>query len=182
MNIGWVQIHNNTITHSYSSRIRLWPSSYKAELLAILSAISTCPRHSNIHIYTDSQSIISKYNKICNNPLPKHKQYSYSYWPIWHTLTSLVHSYQHIITLHKVQAHSNNIFNNEADKLATNHISTAYLELIYNNIYNTLYTLQYGNYTIEQPTRRAIKNICNVYIISMWSSQHRMSNIIPISS
>jgi len=153
MNVGWIQTHNNTILQTYSSRIKLWPSSYKAELMAILSAICTCPRNSNIQIHTDSQSIITKFSKITSNLIPTHKQYSYSYWPIWHLLLNLIQSYQYTVTFHKVPAHSNNTFNNEADKLATNHNSTAYLDLIHNNLYNTSYTLKYGKYTIKQPTR-----------------------------
>src|SRR5689334_19294360 len=105
--------------------------------MAILSAISTCPRNSNIHIYTDSLAVIAKYNQIINNSILLYKQYSYSYWPIWHSLLNLIRSYQHTIILHKVPAHDNNIFNNEADKLATNYNSTAYLELNNNNLYNT---------------------------------------------
>jgi len=69
-----------------------------------------------------------------------------------------------------------------ADSLAKNHNSTHYLDIKHNNIYNTSYTIQYNKYTFEQPTRKSIKNICNSHIIAMWSSQHRISNIIPISS
>jgi len=129
MNIGWIQIQNNTIIETYSSRIKLWPSSYKAELMAILSAICICPRNSNIQIYTDSLSVISKFNKITNNMILQHKQCSYNYWPIWHTIINLIRSYKYTVTLHKVPAHENNIFNNEADKLASNHNSTNYLDI-----------------------------------------------------
>jgi hypothetical protein len=43
MGIAWIQVSNNHISHSFSAQIQNWPSSYKAELIAILSAISTCP-------------------------------------------------------------------------------------------------------------------------------------------
>ena len=54
MGISRTQIENNSSTYNYSAQILKWPSSYKAELLAILSAICTYPRNSNIQIYTDS--------------------------------------------------------------------------------------------------------------------------------
>ena len=53
MGIGWVQVENNIITNSFAAQIQYWPSSYKTELLAILSAISTAPRNCKIDIYTD---------------------------------------------------------------------------------------------------------------------------------
>src|ERR1043165_5984955 len=101
--------------------------------MAILFAICTCPRNSNIQIHTDSQSIITKFSKITSNSIPTHKQYFYSYWPIWHSLLNLIQSYQYTVTFHKVPTYSNNTFNNKANKLATNYNFTAYLDLIYNN-------------------------------------------------
>ena len=64
MGIGWVQIYNNQAIQTFAAQIKTWPSSYKAELIAILSAISTTPKNCKIKIFTDSQSVISKFNKI----------------------------------------------------------------------------------------------------------------------
>lgn len=184
MGIGWVQVYENSIQHTFSAPIQNWPSSYKAELIAILSAICTCPRGSIIQIYTDSQSIISKYTKITTHPPNINKIYSHNYWPIWQTLLNLIKSYSLKITLYKITAHSNNIFNDLADSLAKHHNTLSqpnFLDFKHNNLYNPSYLLQYDNHYIEQPTRRTIKNICNAHIVSMWSSQNRIQNIIPIS-
>ena len=182
MSISWVQVHNNTIQQTFSASIQQWPSSYKAELLAILSAISTCPRNSKVDIYTDSQSIISKYNKITTQLTKPNKAYSYNYWPIWHTLLNLIKSYSLIINFHKVTAHSDNTFNNLADSLAKNANSIYYLKFKHNNLYNPSYFLQLNGINVESPTRHIIKNICNAYNIAMWSSQNRMNQIISISN
>ncbi|CAG8693825.1 899_t:CDS:1, partial [Ambispora leptoticha] len=80
----------------------------------------------------------------------------------------------------KITAHSNNIFNDTADSLAKSRNHTTDLEFLHSNIYNPSYYLQYKTYAFEQPIRKSIKNICNSYIIAMWSSQHRMENIIPL--
>ena len=62
MGIGWVQVDSNDqVIHKFTAKVHLWPSSYKAELFSILSAVSTTSRNSTINIYTDSQSIISKF-------------------------------------------------------------------------------------------------------------------------
>ena len=63
MRISWVQIHNIQVVQTFAAQIKTWPSSYKAELIAILSAINTTPKNCNIQIFTDSQSVISKFNK-----------------------------------------------------------------------------------------------------------------------
>jgi hypothetical protein len=65
MGIGWIQVdNNNQTTNSFSAKIKFWPSSYKAELFSIISAISTAPRNCIINIFTDSQSVISKFNNL----------------------------------------------------------------------------------------------------------------------
>jgi len=44
MGIGWVQVdNNNQVIQKFLARIHFWPSSYKAELMSIISAISTIP-------------------------------------------------------------------------------------------------------------------------------------------
>src|SRR5260363_159753 len=181
MEIAWIQVFDNQISHSFSAQIQNWPSSYKAELIAILSAISTCPRNSNIHIYTDSLSIISKYNTLNSQIQNYNKLYSYNYWPIWHTLLNLIKSLSLNIIFHKVQVHSNDIYNNKANELAKNHYLSPILEFQPHNLYNPFFSLIYKKYNIEQPTQHDIKNICNAHIIAMWSSQYRIQQIIPLT-
>src|SRR5204862_125436 len=43
-----------------------WLSSFKAESLAILTALLICPHHANVIINTDSASAIQMYNQIFN--------------------------------------------------------------------------------------------------------------------
>jgi ribonuclease HI len=172
MGIGWVQIYGDQIIHSYSAQIQTWPSSYKAELVSILSALCTIPKNSNVQIFTDSQSVISKYNKILHLPhIPKKLS---NLWPIWQTLLNLIKSQNIQITFTKVQAHSDSEFNNQADLLAKQHTLLPYLEFNYTNLLNNFHTLKWNNFFVEQPTRKFVKNICNAHILALWSSQHRV--------
>jgi len=66
MGIGWVQVDNNSILHTFQAQVKLWPCSFKSELTAILSALITTPRNCTVNIYTDSQSVISKYQNLLN--------------------------------------------------------------------------------------------------------------------
>src|SRR5947199_7763424 len=102
MGIGWFQVCNNQILHKFSAQIQLWSSSYKAELVSILSAISTCPHNSQIQIYTDSLSIILKYNKLLKKLLISSKILSLKYWPIWVTLLNYIKSFNLTINFYKV--------------------------------------------------------------------------------
>ena len=130
MGIGWVQVCDDQILHKFSAQIQLWPSSYKAELVSILSAISTCPCNSQIQIYTDSLSIILKYNKLLKKPLISSKILSLKYWPIWVTLLNYIKSFNLTINFYKVQAHNDNIYNDNADYLAKHHLLLPFSNLI----------------------------------------------------
>ena len=151
MGIGWVQVCNNQILHKFSAQIQLWPSSYKAELVSILSAISTCPRNSQIQIYTDSLSVILKYDKLTKKPLISSKIPSLKYWPIWVTLLNYINSFNLTIELHKIQAHSDNLYNDNTDYLAKHHLLSPLLQFNHTNLYNPHYTLQFENFPVEQP-------------------------------
>ena len=81
MGIGWAQLADQTITHTFQAQIKYWPCSYKAELVAVLSAICTDPRNCSIHIYTDLQSVISKYENLSStSQIPKFL--NIPYWSI----------------------------------------------------------------------------------------------------
>jgi len=139
MGIGWIQLENQTITHTFQAQIKFWPCSFKAELVAILSAISTAPRNCSIQSFTDSQLVISKYNNLTNNkPIPQPLNIlNTPYGSIWNTLLNFIKSYNLNITFHKVTAHQDNEFNNKADQLAHSHQIAPYLLFNFNNIYNT---------------------------------------------
>src|SRR6266487_4216584 len=133
----------------------------------MLLAVSTCPCNSQIQIYTDSLSIILKYNKLIKKPLISSKILSLKYWPIWVTLLNYIKSFNLTINFHKVQAYSDNIYNNNADYLAKHHLFSSFLEFNHTNIYNSYHILQFESFSVEQPIRKLIKNICNSHIIAL---------------
>ena len=151
MGIGWVQLHNNQIVHEFSAQLKYWPSSYHTELISILSAIATVPRNSIIQIFTDSQSVISKYTKLIHLNPNSPKKFKFTAWPIWHTLLNVIKSFNIQLTLHKVQAHSDNPFNNRADQLANQHISASFLNFNYTNSHIPFHTLYWENTQVLQP-------------------------------
>ena len=180
MGIGWLQTNNNQIIHTFQAQILLWPCSFKAELLAILSAICTAPRNCNIEIFTDSQSVISKYYSLTQYTAIS-SSLNTPYWSIWNTFLNFIQSYNLNITFHKVKAHQNDELNNKADQLAHNHTNSPFLILNPYNLYNPLYTITSNNYPLELPIRRSIRTINHANILALWSSQNRFQPWIQIS-
>ena len=135
MGIGWIQLQNTSIIHIFQAQIKFWPCFFKAELIAILFAICTAPRNCNIQVFTDSQSVISKYNNLINTILPS-KSSNIPYWTIWNTLLNFAKLYNLNIKFHKVIAYQNDEFNNKADQLAHSHQIAPYLIFNPHNIYN----------------------------------------------
>src|SRR6185437_10733649 len=109
MGIGWVQVDNSVTTHSFQAQVKLWPCSFKAEILAILSAIITAPRNCSVHIFTDSQSVISKYHSICSS-VSKFSHTHTPYFSIWQIILStlLIHTIFSLLStksLHTMTTH-----------------------------------------------------------------------------
>jgi len=170
MGIGWVQVDLfDQIIYKFAAKVHLWPSSYKAELFSILSAISTTPRNSTINIYTDSQSIISKFNQLTQLPLNSNKLFKFNFWPLWHTLLNIIKSYKLNIIFHKVQAHSDNTLNNLADSLAKQYTNELSLHFNYTNIYNPYHLLFFETekFSVKLPTRYFVKSICKAYNLAL---------------
>ena len=64
MAVGWILVNTNdtnTIEVEFLAANFGWPSSTKAEVLAILSTILVIPPYSNMKIYTDSRNAIQQF-------------------------------------------------------------------------------------------------------------------------
>ncbi|PKY52810.1 hypothetical protein RhiirA4_470673 [Rhizophagus irregularis] len=101
---------------TYNGSLELFPSSTKAETMAILTALLTAPTNGNIIIYTDSQAAIDAFHKSSNlssiSPRRYNKINNNILWPSIH---QTIKTLQLTIRFHKVKAHSNDTFNDIAD-------------------------------------------------------------------
>src|SRR6185436_15951485 len=135
---GWVQVDNSTTIHSFQAQVKLWPCFFKAKILAIFLAIITASRNCSVHIFTNSQSVISKYLSICSSASKLSHTHT-SYFSIWQTLINFINSYNIQLTFYKVTAHQDDPFNNLADQLAHNYQILPFLTFLTNNSYNPVY-------------------------------------------
>jgi hypothetical protein len=64
MGLGWIILKENNEIANFNASSFEWPSSTRMELMAVVSLISSLPSGSSINIHTDSNNIITKYNKL----------------------------------------------------------------------------------------------------------------------
>ncbi|CAG8472153.1 1774_t:CDS:1 [Acaulospora morrowiae] len=111
--IGWVLQNQQEI--SFASKIAENCNVIQAKLLAILTSLHAVPRPSDVNIFTDSEEAIRLIKKNINNSLLTQNH-------TMHTILQMIKSsliiYNIKMRLHKVRAHSNNKWNNEADRIA----------------------------------------------------------------
>jgi len=99
-----------------------WISFTKAELMAVLTAVTTLPSDCTVYIYTDSKALIDKFHMIqslsssyFDHTRPNLKD---TYVSLWFILFTYIQQHNLSVTLHKVKAHNNNYWNEQTDQLA----------------------------------------------------------------
>ncbi|GET00838.1 ribonuclease H-like domain-containing protein [Rhizophagus clarus] len=95
-----------------------WPSSLRAELFAILLTLIISPHECRIDINMDSQNSINIIQRILNNPTFSIRDYFHlsNNNVIINNIISIIRVQQLCVKFIKVQAHSDNYFNNQIDK------------------------------------------------------------------
>ena len=53
MGVGWIQTNSNYPCEKFCAQITNWPSSTRAETLALFTALTVSPRNTMIQVYTD---------------------------------------------------------------------------------------------------------------------------------
>jgi len=175
LSCAWIQIQNNHIKQSFSCSLKSFPSSTRTELMAILTALITCPKNSSVSVYTDSQSAIQILNTFISlTTQSKFKVKNYS----------IISSIQHItkilslkVSYHKIKAHSGNHYNEMADNLAKNPSP----EMISINIssINLLFPIIYKQIYIDYPLQSFIKISSHSQIATNWQKQPALRKLIP---
>src|SRR5438034_4000691 len=120
MGYGWIGFDSdmNQIDSFYACT-KLWPSSTRAEISALLSILLVIPSNCSIQLYTDSDNLIQGMKLLLNN----RSKFIASIlrlnnYVLWDCIEGLItRKFINIIT-HKVKAHDGDIYNEKADALA----------------------------------------------------------------
>jgi ribonuclease HI len=120
MGFAWIQTHPSSPRLTFQASSSKWPSAYKTELMAVLTAIIVCPSNCQVDIFTDCQSLINKFQEIANYRYTNRRNilkdsHSYLCCIIYETIILL----KLTVNFHKVPAHSDNPDNNQAHAFAS---------------------------------------------------------------
>ena len=176
LSCAWIQIKNTNIEHSFSCSLKSFPSSTKAELMAIMTALLTCPQNCLVSIYTDSQSSIQLLeNK--TQYLNTRKKFKIKNFSIISSIQHIIDTLSLKITLHKIKAHSGNGFNDLADNLAKS--ASAEILAINPSSIKLHSTISFNQQIVDHPLRSFIKIISHSQTINKWRTQPILAKIIP---
>jgi len=132
--IGWIQTNIDASPASFISSIENFPSSTKAETMALLTALLVTPPKCKITICLDSNVTIQNYNKINREDLSCRKQLKMEHIWIWKTIKYIQEQLNLSIELIKIKGHSGNQLNDKADLLAKSAIDTLPISININKV------------------------------------------------
>ena len=97
----------------------LWPSSTKAEASALLSIVEQLPSKAVVSVYLDSKVVIDTMKSLLDTSSHLHKLFLIRpNHNLWARILELIRNKHINLSLIKVDAHSNDLFNDRADSLA----------------------------------------------------------------
>src|SRR3990170_1623690 len=118
---AWVETSTVTPTQFQMSVSNEWITSFKTELIALLLALLVSCKDSEVHIYTDSKSVIDKFKDLTKNV----DTFKYvrdrlkdSHSTLWFSVFVTMETLNLQVIMHKVKSHNNNYFNEQTDALA----------------------------------------------------------------
>ncbi|RIA96716.1 hypothetical protein C1645_754305 [Glomus cerebriforme] len=154
--LGWLETSNTNNITSFCAKISHHASSTRAEIMAIFTALLTTPPNSQINIHTDSQCSISSFNRIMNPLTSLRWLHKIPNFLIWQAVKHTITSNNLTVHLHKVKAHSNNLFNDAADALAKEgSLLTSAIHLNFKNLPDNSAILTWNNIgPLERPARK----------------------------
>ncbi|CAB4425258.1 unnamed protein product [Rhizophagus irregularis] len=180
-NMGAAFCVNNESALSAQTNLSLWPSSTRAELVAIFLALLTGPTNAKIRIYTDSQSAIYMINNQHNKS--GRKLLKQTNFLILLKIDILLQEKKMDLELVKVKGHSGDVMNEMVDELAKN---TSNNNCYFNNRFSySSRTVRFfpifKQIPIEYNLRKFIKTLMNARVAAEWSMLKTNRHEIPIA-
>jgi ribonuclease HI len=173
---AWMETSTTTPVCFQTSISNEWISSFKTELVALLLALLVSCEHSEVHIYTDSKSVIDKFKDLARNV----DTFKYardrlkdSHSTLWFAVFVAMETLDLKVIMHKVKSHNNNLFNDQTDALAKQACS---FEPPVSFNCNKRYKVAplYKGIEIEVNLRRFLKDITSAKEIVTFLQQKRM--------
>jgi ribonuclease HI len=174
MGLGWIKTNDEHNCHTFKAAIEDWPSSTKAELIALITAIITAKLGSEIQIVCDSSALIQGFrNNVTNNNMNIRKTLKENNFILWSITQYIIKKLKLKIKFTKVKAHSGIEYNELADMLAKEGCENEIISFNYEGIKKIKYTLSFENKVIEKSCRTFIKEYIAAKGFHEWLSNNR---------
>jgi len=175
MGSAWIQTIGPNPNSTFKLSSENWPSSSRAEILAIFTTLLTVPIERTVEIFTDSQACIDTFRMLSNShsKLTKRKWLKIKNWTIWTKLLEAIQCKKLSVELTKVKAHNGNFFNEKADMLAKEALISPKIELRNIETGPIISPPTWRELTIDISIREFVKEINKKYINLKWANQNR---------
>jgi ribonuclease HI len=118
MGFGWLITNSQECLINFNGNTTGFASSTRVEIFGFLTALLVCPLNCIVTIHTDSMNLIHMFQKIQNDIITTRRFAKLNNHLLWHFIKRLLDLLHLQVTLIKVKAHSGDIFNDTADRLA----------------------------------------------------------------
>uniref|UniRef100_U9U7L9 RNase H type-1 domain-containing protein n=1 Tax=Rhizophagus irregularis (strain DAOM 181602 / DAOM 197198 / MUCL 43194) TaxID=747089 RepID=U9U7L9_RHIID len=163
MGFAWIETTDATPNSdppppSYKGALSFNPSSTKAEVYALLTAIIAVPDNSELDVFTDLLNVIHTFHVVTNKLTSIRRILKCNNHLAWRLIDILITKKSLIVRLHKVKAHSNDYWNDMADGLANAARQLAPYEINPTNLPGSLMTPIWASIA---PIDRDIRKFCH---------------------
>jgi ribonuclease HI len=152
----------------FTSSINYWLSSTKAESMAVLISLLILPKNSSVNLFTDSSAVVNNFNtfKAHNFSLTTRQLFKIpNNIYIWNIIMEVIKILALDVSIFKVTAHADDIYNNYVDKIvseAHDVIDIKNLNLKYSHFLSLQWIPVWRNIPIEQNLRKFLTLMTNI--------------------
>ncbi|PKY31494.1 hypothetical protein RhiirB3_449119 [Rhizophagus irregularis] len=164
MGYGWTTSNIENANITYSGSVKYFPSSTKAEIMAIHTALITCPPKCNVTIHTDSQAAIDAFHKSKNlHSISPRRFNKINNNILWSTIHQIINTLSLNVKFIKVKVHSGDLFNDIADALAkVGRVVVSPTIIKHNNLPNQSLTIEWNEeIPLDKDVHKCIGTILN---------------------
>ncbi|PKY62352.1 hypothetical protein RhiirA4_526615, partial [Rhizophagus irregularis] len=162
MGYGWTTSNLFNCNITYNGSLKFFPSSTKAETMAILTALVVCPEFGIITLHTDSQAAIDSFHKLKNLHTMSPRRFNkINNNILWSSIHFIIRTLSLKVKLLKVKAHSGNQFNDIADIQAKlGRLQPTPTTIMHDHLPNQTITLNWNNeIPLDKDVRKCVGTI-----------------------
>ncbi|CAB4413084.1 unnamed protein product [Rhizophagus irregularis] len=183
MSSAWLALdEDDLILESYSEVIpATYPSAFRSEIYALLSALKALPPHSSVVIKTDCASLILFWRQFIDKPfIPKLLRQPNHL--LWLSVRHYFYTKHLSVTFQKVSAHNGNMFNNQVDSLAKDAHFLPQPTLTPIALLKAPCIILYDSLPVEDNIRHFFKSIYEAQNLLSFSSLFCFSSLAPVNT